>query len=580
MGQTIKHLIVLMLENRSFDHMLGFMAGPGYPVDGLTGDESCPVSAHDPTPVRVASDASAGLPFDAGHQFADTNCQIYFNHAGPPVAPGQQANTGFVASYAEQKHVTPETAPRIMSCFRPADLPALSGLAREFAVCDRWFSSVPGPTWPNRLFVHAATSKGRVANEPSVNYDMPTIFESLSAAGLSWKVYSHDFPLTQMFGRLTLPEFDRNWDSIGGFKRDCRHGTLPHYCFIEPKYTHLFGPGNSQHPPEDIDRGDQLIDDVYHSVRTSPSWNDTMLVVTYDEHGGTYDHVMPPENAVAPDQHTKQFSFTRLGIRVPTVLVSPWIARETIVHREFDHSSVAATVKTIFGLPGFLTRRDAAANTFEGVASLAAPRTDAPTRFTTDDDRTLTEWGDEVTSAHRARMLMATGAPSAAPMSDLQLALVTLARERANEGLDAQTVALDVMRPMLTEHDAAIYLREAAARIRQRHAGRNTTGDRDVRSRRVASAADDNPGVALHIAQDDEGFWLLSVERGDGTMTVLQWQSVAADPLIESAYHLVRDGRYPGAVVLFDPPRERGTRSMMRMDSSYSKPAPRRAGRR
>ena len=101
MGHTITHLIVLMLENRSFDHMLGFMASPGYPIDGLTGTESCPVSANDPTPVRVASDASSGLPFDAGHQFADTNFQIYFNHAGPPVAPGQQANSGYVASYAE-----------------------------------------------------------------------------------------------------------------------------------------------------------------------------------------------------------------------------------------------------------------------------------------------------------------------------------------------------------------------------------------------------------------------------------------------------------------------------------------------
>jgi hypothetical protein len=289
---------------------------------------------------------------------------------------------------------------------------------------------------------------------------------------------------------------------------------------------------------------------------------------------------MPPENALAPDQHTKQFSFTRLGIRVPAVLVSPWIARETIIHDAFDHTSVAATAKAIFGLPDFLTRRDAAAKTFEKIASLEAPRTDAPARFRTDRDRALTEWGDEVTSAHGARMLMATGANSAAPISDLQLTLVTLARERANGGLDAQAVALDLMRPMLTEHDVAIYLREAAARIRQRRAQRSAAG-RDLRTMRAeAPDADANPGVALHIAQDDDGFWLLSVERHDGSMTVLQWQSVAADPLIESAYHLVRDGRYPAAVVLFDPPRERGTRSMMQMDRSYSKPAPRRAGMR
>src|SRR5262249_39572352 len=152
-----------------------------------------------------------------------------------------------------------------------------------------------GPTWPNRFFVHAATSKGVVTNDVFVNFDMRTIFENLSDAGLTWKIYSHDFPQAQLFGRLTQPQFADNWDSIGGFKRDAAGGTLPHYSFIEPKYTRLFGPGNSQHPPEDVRAGDQLIDDVYHAVRTSPAWSDSMLVVTYDEHGGTYDHVFPPD---------------------------------------------------------------------------------------------------------------------------------------------------------------------------------------------------------------------------------------------------------------------------------------------
>src|SRR5262245_13879931 len=280
MAQSIKHLIVLMLENRSFDHMLGFSRAPEYPVDGLTGNESCPRSAIDRTPVMVARDAALGLPYDAGHSMPATNLQLYFNAGGPPLPPGEAPNTGFVMSYAEQNHVTPEIAPRIMSCFQPDDVPALSGLAREYAICDQWFASVPGPTWPNRLFVHAATSKGTVSNDPLVNFDMRTIFEALSDAGMTWKVYSHDFPLTQLFGQLTLPPFDDNWDSIGGFKRDCRDGTLPHYAFIEPKYTRLFGPANSQHPPEAIGPGDQLIDDVYHAVRTSSLWNDSMLVIT------------------------------------------------------------------------------------------------------------------------------------------------------------------------------------------------------------------------------------------------------------------------------------------------------------
>ena len=590
MAQAVKHLIVLMLENRSFDHMLGFMRSPTYSVDGLTGREHCPQSATDPTPVLVSSDGVGGLPYDAGHSMTDTNFQLFFNHSGPPVSPGQRLNSGFVHSYAEQKHVTPDAARRIMACFKPGDVPSLSGLAREFAVCDRWFSSLPGPTWPNRLFVHAATSKGSVANEPGGNFDMPTILEGLSDAGLDWKVYSHDFPLTQMFGRLTLPEFDRNWDSIGGFKRDCRNGTLPQYGFIEPKYTKLLGPGNSQHPPEAIDRGDQLIDDVYHAVRTSPSWNDVMLVVTYDEHGGTYDHVTPPDNAVAPDNQTQRFSFTRLGVRVPTVIVSPWIPRETIVNNaDFDHSSVPATIKKVFGLPAFLTRRDAAANTFEGVASLGSPRTDAPLRFRAADERRLTEWGDEVTDLHRARMLMARGEASAAPISGLQLDIVALARERAMDTAVPEAAVLDLMRPMLTEHDAAIYIREAAARIRARRASRahpqalphegSLAASEDIERR--GSTVDPGAAVALHVTQDDHNYWSLSLERGDGSLKLLQWQAVTADQLIEDAYQLVLEGRYPNAVVLFDPPRRRESRVLRAestLDSGYTKPLPRKAG--
>jgi phospholipase C len=582
MAQTIKHIVVLMLENRSFDHMLGFLKAPDYPIDGLNGTESNPRSAADHTPVPVTRDGAVGLPIDAGHQFGDTNVQLFFNPAGPPVAPGEQPNSGFVQSYREQKHVTPDTASRIMSCFVPSDVPALAGLAREFAICDQWFSSVPGPTWPNRFFVHAATSKGVVSNDFTVNFDMRTIFESLSDAGRTWKVYSHDFPLTQLFGRLLQSPFEDNWDSIGGFRRDCADGTLPHYSFIEPKYTRLFGHANSQHPPEDIGPGDQLIDDVYHAVRTSPAWNDVMLVITYDEHGGTFDHVTPPA-AVPPDNHRKLFAFDRLGVRVPAVIVSPWIPRGTIVHDSvFDHSAVPATIKTVFGLPAFLTNRDAAAATFEGVASLAAPRTETPLRFRSASSRRLTEWGDEVASLHDVRMLLATGDTSAAPISDLQLSMVELARLLAVRFEQLDVAPLDLLRPMVTEHDAAVYLRQVAARIRAslRRSERRGFGGRQFAAPTVTleSGATIARPSKLHVVQDDSGFWQLSLEHPDGTLQLLAWQSLSARHLEDEAHDLVRGGRYPNATVVIDPPRRAVPQAAAGWPADYSKPLPRRAG--
>ena len=156
MAQPIQHLVVLMLENRSFDHMLGFMRSPSYPINGLTGDERNPRDpAHiDPTQeVKVSSDAGFIFSYDPGHNFQDVNLQLFDNLAGPPAS--SVPNGGFIFSYSQQAHVTPAIADTIMKCMAPSTIPVLSTLAREFAVCDGWYSSVPGPTWPNRFFVQS-----------------------------------------------------------------------------------------------------------------------------------------------------------------------------------------------------------------------------------------------------------------------------------------------------------------------------------------------------------------------------------------------------------------------------------------
>jgi phospholipase C len=470
----IKHIVVLMLENRSFDHMVGYMQSAAYPINGIDAAHppTNPMSPNDPTPVAATPDAPDVLSFDAGHSVPDTNLQLYFRVAGPP--PSGATNKGFVYSYSQQQGVTPATAPLIMKCFPPNRVPVLTTLAREFALCTRWYSSVPGPTWPNRFFVHCATSKGFIDNSLLHHYDMRTIFENISSVNSgTWKIYSHDFPQAQVLDGINRPEFDHNWDSIGGFKDDASNNVLPDYSFIEPKYTTFLGEANDQHPPHSVHAGELLMAEVYDAVRNSAAWNETLLILLYDEHGGLFDHHLPPA-ATPPDGQTSQFSFDRYGLRVPAILISPYIKSGTIVDTVFDHSSIPAMVKKTFGLPNYLTKRDAAANTFEHVFSLVAPRTDAPTNLTALAEMRVVardEWGDETATAADMQAKLAQGDTSSVPVSDLQMSLVQLAQSTPILAKDRVT-ELDNARPIATEHDAAILLRQAAARIRQHKAAR------------------------------------------------------------------------------------------------------------
>ncbi|KAG8090221.1 hypothetical protein GUJ93_ZPchr0011g28415 [Zizania palustris] len=176
------------------------------------------------------------------------------------------------------------------------------------------------------------------------------------------------------------------------FKRDCREGKLPNYVVIEQRYFDLkLLPGNDDHPSHDVAQGQRLVKEVYEALRSSPQWHETLLVVTYDEHGGFFDHVPTPVTGVpSPDGIVSAapvlFNFDRLGVRVPTLFISPWIEPGTVVHRpsgpeptsQYEHSSIPATVKKIFNLKEFLTKRDAWAGTFESVLTRATPRTDCP----------------------------------------------------------------------------------------------------------------------------------------------------------------------------------------------------------
>jgi phospholipase C len=396
---SIEHVVVLMLENRSFDHMLGFLytsAGnvspAGQPYEGLTGNESNPGSDGDPVPVSQISPSTPNAYFmpgaDPGEGYKATNDQLWGSDSGPS-SSGQAATCqGFVTDFAytigwetsEKWSIVPgTTSSDIMGCFTPAALPVLSALARGYAVCDNWFSSVPTETLPNRAFTCAGTSQGHM-DDDTTTFTAPTIFSLLDAQGLGWAVYGYDAtPLTkETFTDITNAAAS-HFGLFTDFTAAAAAGTLPPFTFLEPSWTST---GNSQHPNYDVALGEQLIHDVYEALRAGPGWAQTLFVLTYDEHGGCYDHVAPPWGATPPDSTAGEFGFgfNRFGVRVPTVLISPLIPAGTVYRvpagsTPLDHTSILKTVEQRWNLSS-LTARDAAAPGFGDALTLTAPRTD------------------------------------------------------------------------------------------------------------------------------------------------------------------------------------------------------------
>ncbi|GEL73399.1 alkaline phosphatase family protein [Myxococcus virescens] len=411
MATPIRHVFVLMMENRSFDHMLGFSGISGTDaatgkftlLNGLTGNE---FNTFNGVRYPVSSPADYSMPVGPHHDFLDVLLQLtgidWSSHDGkslPPISKYPPITmSGFVESYAaaaKQAKVGQFDPGELMKCYAPHQLPVLNALAREFAVCDQWFSSLPGPTWPNRFFVNAATSGGLDHS--------PSLLETLE-----WEEHLDGGFRFEGGSLLTHPKLESAVYSAGGlciteaiagvrardvrpfsrFASDLRERPVAQYTFIEPNYGEVvndsYAGGNSQHPRDDVRHGEQLIKDTYEAIRNSPVWNESLLIVTWDEHGGFYDHVTPPAAPAPCDTWQMSssvnkygFTFQQYGVRVPAVVISPWIARNVIDHRLYDHASVPATVEAAFGLPQ-MTLRDANANNVLSLATLSAPRTDCP----------------------------------------------------------------------------------------------------------------------------------------------------------------------------------------------------------
>ncbi|CAL4983730.1 unnamed protein product [Urochloa decumbens] len=404
MAGKIKTVVVLIQENRSFDHMLGWMKSLNPAIDGVTGAELNHAIAGDAaSPAVHFGNASQYVDPDPGHSFMAIYEQIYgdpytWGSGAPASKPGVAVPpmSGFAQQAEKEKAGMSAT---VMNGFRPDAVPVYRELVREFAVCDRWFASVPSSTQPNRLFVHSATSHGLVGNDKKLlRAGMPqrTIFDALHDAGHDFGVY-YQFPPAVLFYRnmRQLKYFNKFHPYDMDFKRHCKEGKLPNYVVIEQRYLDLkLFPGNDDHPSHDVANGQRLVKEVYEALRLSPQWDEILLVITYDEHGGFFDHVPTPiEGVPSPDGIVSDapinFAFDRLGVRVPAMFISPWIEPGTVVHRpsgpeptsQYEHSSIPATVKKIFNLKEFLTKRDAWAGTFESVLTRATPRADCPEKL-------------------------------------------------------------------------------------------------------------------------------------------------------------------------------------------------------
>lgn len=501
LDDRIKHIFVLVLENRSFDHVLGATPVPGTDAElgGATETARRPDDAFnewtDDTGVThrcaVGTGQRRSVGVDPGHEFGDTLVMLCGDRAAglyPPYPPID--NSGFAQNFAE--HWNPTSSAHdpctIMRSYSEQDVPVLTALAREFAVCDHWFSSMPGPTFPNRLFFHAASSAG-LDDSPSgfdsgvagllsgFLFDNGTIYDLLDSENIEWAVYHGDaFPQVSCLSGMDLGTTATHFHDMDDFEEDLADGSIANYVFIEPDYGdditgNTYKCGNSQHPVDDITHGERLIKRVYEAIRNSPVWNESMLIITYDEGGGFYDH-LPPGPTVHPgdsitDIHNdfNDFDFSQLGVRVPAIVCSPWIARPTLAprgdddaagrtpgpvidHRVYEHASIPATVERLWDLPN-MTERDSHARDLTSLLTLSSPRTDAPTTLPDAAEPEAQCPGDDDKTAETASRLTIARPPAATLLHPVTLARARQRNPTAITSTASSFLAVAVRRDLL-----------------------------------------------------------------------------------------------------------------------------------
>ncbi|MGO4291427.1 alkaline phosphatase family protein [Chitinophaga sp. RAB17] len=420
----IKHVVHLMLENRSFDNVLGWLyADTGNQpavnlidvqsppqFNGLTSDLYNIDADGNKHFVSVAPPGNLTVPpFDPYEVFKHVQIQCYTPLQGGTVGTTPEMG-GFYIDYASAF----DSPDDIMMAYSPADLPVLNGLARNFSVCDKWYASVPSQTFCNRAFAAAGNSVGKhwltgttqgwVDNSFMVDFTLPTHWNVLSENGKGtsqdWMIYysqlwwAHNYCLTRDLFKQNLgsSDFDQNFAPIQQFYTQAAAGTLPSYTFLEPDWGLMYWKlginGSDYHPPGNVCPGETFVKQVYDALSQGPAWNETLFIITFDEHGGTYDHVPIAQKAAPPTNDPGQygFGFDTFGVRVPAILISPWVPAGSVFRMPegqtpFDHTSLIATVLSWMQIDRAqwnLGERVNQAPTFEQVLNLTSPRQDVP----------------------------------------------------------------------------------------------------------------------------------------------------------------------------------------------------------
>ncbi len=393
------HLIVVMMENHSFDNLLGALPVNGQPLaSGLTFVNG---RAQDSNPARAAVDGEPrpvyAFPLPTTEQESHVTQSWNATHA--------QLDGGTMAGFVREAG-----SPQPMGYYTPALLPFSYWLANTFAVANRWFCSAPCQTYPNRRFLMAGTAYGETATTRASLRDPPppngTIFDLMTEHNVSWRNYFTDFPSTMIIPEILRRYLSTNIRPLDEFVHDCRAGTLPgvslvdpglgaitdvgkflaQHAFLEELGDFLEPIGGSEEPPQDVAFGERWAYDVIGEVIRSPAWPRTLLIYTYDEHGGYYDHVAPPP-AIPPDEIPPNLAagdapggYDMYGPRVPAIIVSPYAKPHSVSDVIYDHTSVLASIEAKWNLPA-LTDRDANANPVWDLLDFTSPALLKPPRI-------------------------------------------------------------------------------------------------------------------------------------------------------------------------------------------------------
>ncbi len=496
---NVTNVFVLMLENHSFDNIFAASGISGI-LAANSNDTNSYTSAGTTYTYKVTKPAPPTMSTDPGHEFADVVEQLA--GAGKTYTAGHSYptvnNSGFVSNYATTTTEGPVPAASfvqdIMRVFdTQTQLPVIYTLASQFAICDHWFSSMPGPTWPNRYFAHGASSAGldhspspteivEWENGSGFTYPNGSIYDRLDALNPypvpnpyvnQWRIYGdlngHVFgSFPQVCSIKGVSKLYAN--AVDELASDLQYPYPYRYTFIEPNYGDIalgsYTGGNSQHPKDGVSAGEALIKSVYEAIRNSVLWNNSLLIVTYDEHGGFYDSVKPG-GCVAPgdggtNSNQNGFDFTQLGLRVPAVIVSPWISAGTVVKTPFEHSSIPATIERWLGF-GALTERDANAADLSAILS-GTLRTDCPT--------TLPDPVPDTTEIKTAPTTEALSAKALEPIPQtgnfpgfLGVALKT-ELEMARGNTTEQAAIIARFQALRTRGDAAAYLMSVDSKVK------------------------------------------------------------------------------------------------------------------